>query len=102
MVKSLVPLGIKNIKDYYSCFSDIVVECNTYGGKTFAQNSYVMGKLQRNARLYFVIYLRVSRMISDIFYETNAFFSICSSSFTQFYCSSKTNFTKIRISKTLG
>jgi hypothetical protein len=46
MVKSLDSLGIKNIKDYDSCFSDIVVACNIDGGKTFAQNSYIMGELQ--------------------------------------------------------
>jgi len=46
MVESLLSLGIDNIKDYESCFSDIVVAFNTYGGKTFAQNPYIMGELQ--------------------------------------------------------
>jgi hypothetical protein len=46
MVESLVSLGIDNIKDYDSSFSDIVVAFNTYGGKTFPQNSYIMGELQ--------------------------------------------------------
>jgi hypothetical protein len=46
VVESLVSLGIKAADDYDSCFSDIVVSCNTYGGETFAQGSYSMGELQ--------------------------------------------------------
>jgi hypothetical protein len=47
MVESLVSLCIKKKRDYDSCFSDIVVACNNYGGITFAQNSYIMGELQK-------------------------------------------------------
>ena len=39
MIESLVYLGIKTVNDYDSCFSDIIVSCNTYGGETFVQNS---------------------------------------------------------------
>lgn len=46
VVESLVSLGIKTVNDYDSCFSDIVVSCDTYGGETFAQSSCSMGELQ--------------------------------------------------------
>lgn len=42
----VVSVGIKTVNDYESCFSDIAVSCNTYGGETFAQSSCSMGELQ--------------------------------------------------------
>ena len=46
MVKNLVSLDIKNVNDYVSCFSDIVVACNYFDGKTCIQNYYGRGEVQ--------------------------------------------------------
>jgi hypothetical protein len=43
MVESFVYLGIKNVNDNDLCFSDIVVACNTYGGKNLCSDLLLYG-----------------------------------------------------------
>jgi hypothetical protein len=52
MVESFVYLGIKNVNDYDLCFSDIVVACNTYGGKNLCSDLLQYGWTANEKREY--------------------------------------------------